>query len=116
LSFRSLLFVIPVASFLSFRSVAEESAVASVVVLAVAVAVAFAVAVVFVVPLSLPLPLFLLLHFSCHPSPQAEDLLLPLLLPLQLSLFFRCHSERSEEPLHFARNAQALLKGPASHQ
>ena len=30
-------------------------------------------------PLPLPLrsPLFLLLLFSCHPSPQAEDLLLP---------------------------------------
>jgi len=29
------------------------------------------------------LPLFSPLPFSCHPSPQAEDLLLPLSLPLR---------------------------------
>jgi hypothetical protein len=40
--------------------------------------VAFAVACAFVLPL--------LVLFSCHPSPQAEDLLLPLLLQLLLHL------------------------------
>src|SRR5437868_6113500 len=34
-------------------------------------------------PLSLLFPLFSPLSFSCHPSPQAEDLLLPLSLPLR---------------------------------
>jgi hypothetical protein len=66
---------------LSFRSVAEESAVAFVVVLAVAVVLALASLVVIpegdlLLLLFLPLLLFLSSHFSCHPSPQAEDLLL----------------------------------------
>jgi hypothetical protein len=38
--------------------------------------------------LQLPLLLLLLLLFSCHPSPKAEDLLLSLQLLLSLPLLF----------------------------
>jgi hypothetical protein len=43
--------------------------------------------------LFLPLRLFLLLFFSCHPSPQAEDLLLPLPLPSPFSSVIPKRSE-----------------------
>ncbi|HEX3969084.1 MAG TPA: hypothetical protein VHW70_14045 [Edaphobacter sp.] len=47
-------------------------------------------------PLSLLLPL--LLFFSCHPSPQAEDLLLLLLLLLHVPAVILNAVEDPEEP------------------
>jgi hypothetical protein len=52
-------------------------------------------------PLPSPLPLLLLLpvHFSCHPSPQAEDLLLPLLLSLFCSVVILSAAKNPRIPL-----------------